>query len=136
MTENGFEEQKRILAEYHDDLSLNLMNILDKGMLVATYKSKWVGYYYEYRHKLTRLESELNRKLEHQHILIKKAMKIDASDQEIKHLRLKNSTDVAELESNISDCKEHVKILGELRTAAQYFNADYNNALEAIKMEL
>lgn len=92
---------EKYINEFEDDVKLTMSNIKDKSLLVTSYQSKWIRYYF--------LEKNLNQRL--------KDAKLDYSRKTINKTEFKQTT-IPGLSSQLSETdKNLVKLNNEIRTS-------------------
>lgn len=135
MTKEGMKKLQVLYSEYQADVSLQQFVLEEKTMLAPTYVAKWIMQYAEHRSELGDMEDRYDLLKENEEAVIRKSLKIDASEADIKKLRLKYDSQLNDLATKISDHKEIVRVLGELKSAMGFFRNDVKNALDYRKLE-
>jgi hypothetical protein len=135
MTNDGMKKLQVLYSEYQTDVSLQQFMLEEKTMLAPTYVAKWIMQYAEHKSELGDMEDRYDLLKGNEEAVIRKSLKIDASDADIKKLRLKYDSQLNDLATKISDHKEIVRVLGELKSAMGFFRNDVKNALDYRKLE-
>ena len=135
MTDEGYEELKKLQKEYIDDVSLNIANLSDKVMLTPTIKAKWVGHYYEYKHEIDILEKAISKLREKEQRLIANNIKVGVSAKELESLKLKNNENLYKVEERLSDVKVIASALREYQKLVAFYGNDVKNALDYLKLD-
>ena len=135
MTNEGMDKLKALIAEYQSDVNLEQYMLEEKTMLAPTYVAKWIMMYAKHSSELEALKDKYDLLKENESAVIRKSLKIDACDADIKKLKLKYDTQLNDLAVKISDHTAILKVIGELKTAMGWFRNDVKNALDYRRLE-
>ena len=132
---NRIDKVNEIIKEFEDDLRLTMFNLEETTMLSPTYVSKWIGIYAKYKYDLETKQNTFTKMRENEDAVIRKALKVDASDNDIAKLRMKYGKELNDIQDDIDDYKEYVRVLGELKQAVSFYRNDVRNALQFRSIE-
>ena len=93
------ERLEKYIQEFDDDVKLTMTNVKDKSLLVTSYQSKWIRYYF--------LEKTIYQKL--------KDAKVEYSKQFVNKIEFKQTTLPLTTQSDID--KKLVKLNNEIRNS-------------------
>jgi len=136
MTDKGYEELKKLQEQYVEDVSINMMNIEDKAMLAPTIKAHWTGELYTHRHQLDKLEKDLIKLRHADELVIRKNMKVQLTDDEVKKFRSTNNKKIEDAQDGINDLKEIIAILKDFQKLSAFYSNDVKNVLDYMRLNV
>jgi hypothetical protein len=119
----------KYITEFNDDVSLSLSNIKDKSLMVTSYQSKWIRYYF--------LEKTLNQKLKDAKVEYSKkyANKIDFNQQPIPGLKSTIDENLTKLNNELRTSELCLDFIEKSMAVLDKINFQIKNVIDLVKLE-
>jgi hypothetical protein len=129
---DGNPDMNKYVEELKEDVRLSKGNILEKSLLVGSYRTKWLNYYFKEKDNYKRIKAIKEK-------IMRSKVDSKVSDSLLKMKSedniAKNDENIKKLNKMMENVKENLEFLEKAMNILNDFGFTVKNAIDVIKLE-